>query len=167
MASGLFFDPLVVLRSVPLVTTGATLLISFTNYSTIHMGLRVSTQDKFPTERAFFDGFRRYIDRTNFLFVSLTVATAVWNLRVRKPALVARDGAGWAYVIGATLAIGRYVLAPVLDRTVSVMTRSQDPEDWKGSLPVNLRICRLRILALDVPAFLACWYGLARTCVST
>jgi hypothetical protein len=156
MASLRFYDPIVLLRVMPLVSSTCTLL--FASDQDFFLGIfnRPETRTKSrPLLPSYFDTFFR----RGVVFVvgclSVTTCASIANLYVRKPALVARQS-GWWYVATGALSTGHLLfvpwIAPLVKATLDADKEGTDPN---ASLDKWLRINRIRMLTVDSAAWFA------------
>lgn len=162
MASGQFFDPMVLLRALPLIATTGALLDSQKIISHLHGLPKANTKDA-DTGYTMKHTVDHYIRASGVVKVGITITTCVANLLVRKPALVARGNAGYWYVAVSVLAASHLALVWSMPDPEEDETTTMDKE-WLNS---RLKIMAALIWITDIPAMLCAWYAVARTCEST
>lgn len=158
MASRLFYDPVVLLRVAPLVSSTCTLLyaadqdffLGILNQS--KHDIRVKSRSLLPSYFATF--FRRGV-----VFVVGCLAATTWssiaNLYVRRQALVARQS-GWWYVASGALSIGHLFFIPLIAQPVkAIIDADKEGADANASLYKWLQINRIRMLTVDLSAWIA------------
>ncbi|KUM61904.1 hypothetical protein ACN42_g5196 [Penicillium freii] len=96
MASGLFFDPLKLLRVAPLLTTTSALLYAWDEHWYLSGFLR--SEHKSETETILPSYFRRFFEQGVFIIAglnTLTVSTSVANLLIDRPVLDRLRSSRW------------------------------------------------------------------------
>ncbi|KAL2024944.1 hypothetical protein VTK56DRAFT_3643 [Thermocarpiscus australiensis] len=166
MASRLIFDPLVALRIAPLISSTCTLL--YASDQDFFLGIlnrpenRSSSRPLLPSYFATF--FRRGV-----AFVVGCLAVTAWssvaNLCVRRPALLARRALWW-YAAGAALSAGHLLFVPVIAPSVKATLDADgagEGKDPNASLDDWLAINRVRMVTVDLAAWVACVVAAGRT----
>jgi hypothetical protein len=156
MASLRFFDPIALLRVTPLVSSTCTLLYASDQDFFLGIFNRPENRTKSrPLLPSYFDTFFR----RGVVFVvgclSVTACASVANLYVRKPTLVARQS-GWWYVGSGALSLAHLLFVPRIAPSVkATLEADREGTDPNASLDEWLRINRIRMLTVDVGAWVA------------
>ncbi|KAL2104999.1 hypothetical protein VUR80DRAFT_9180 [Thermomyces stellatus] len=164
MASRLFFDPLVALRTAPLVSSTCTLLFAWDQHLFLsNLNLPDTRALSKPVVRPYFRClFRRSIAQV-LGFVAVTAAASAANLRAHRPSLSARGSAPW-YAAGALLAAGHLLFVPIIAPRVRALV--QDAEvDPNDVLDKWLSVHAVRSLTVDLAAWVACAVAVGKTFV--
>ncbi|KAJ9143175.1 hypothetical protein NKR19_g7008 [Coniochaeta hoffmannii] len=158
MASYLFFDPLVALRAAPLVSSTCTLL--YARDQQFFLGL-LNRPDTRRHSKGLLPPFFRTFFREGVAFVVAMLAATTWgsvaNLYVRRAGLRAR-GAFWWYVAGAVLSSSHLLFIPGVAPSIKRISdaKGEEGEDVNGDLDEWLGVNKVRMLTVDLAAWVAC-----------
>lgn len=158
MASKLFFDPLVALRAAPLVSSTCTLLYAYDQHLFLGLLNRPETRQQ---SRPLLPAYFRSLFRQGVVFVVAMLAVTTWssvaNLYAGRPSLRAK-GSLWWYVAGAALSSSHLLFIPGIAPSVKRIWEAKggDGEDVNGALDEWLGVNKLRMLTVDLAAWVAC-----------
>lgn len=158
MASKLFFDPLVALRAAPLVSSTCTLLYAYDQHFFLGLLNRPETRRH---SKALLPPYFRTFFRQGVVFVVAMLAVTTWasvaNLYVRRPRLSA-TGSVWWYIAGAVLSSSHLLFIPGVAPSIKRISEagSGGEEDVNGALDEWLRVNKIRMLTVDLAAWIAC-----------
>lgn len=169
MASGLFFDPLVALCSAPLVSTTCTLLFAYEQHFFISLFNRPQTH---PHSKGLLPSyFTLCFDEAIvqvFGFLGLTAATSFTNLYWDRNGSLTLDECGsfWWYAAVAGFSFGHLLYAPLIVGPVLTIKGDREIQkgrDVNGVLGDWLRVNRLRMLTVDLAAWVAAVIAVGKT----
>ncbi|CRL24141.1 unnamed protein product [Penicillium camemberti] len=141
MASGLFFDPLKLLRVAPLLTTTSALLYAWDEHW--YLSGFLLSEHKPETETILPSYFRRFFEQGVFIVAglnTLTVSTSIANLLIDRPVLDRLRSSRWYWAgLGFTVC---HFLESVSGKS------TKDLQRW-------IDIHRIRVLVSDLPAWMS------------
>ncbi|KAL2127061.1 hypothetical protein VTI74DRAFT_11389 [Chaetomium olivicolor] len=156
MASRLFFDPIVLLRVTPLISSTCTLL--YASDQDFFLGILNRPENRAKSRSLLPSYFDTFFRRGVFFVVgclSVTTWSSIANLYVRRPALVAKQS-GWWYVAIGALSIGHLLFVPLIAPSVkATLDADKEGTDANASLDKWLLINRIRMLTVDFAAWAA------------
>ncbi|KAL2179626.1 uncharacterized protein P884DRAFT_256895 [Thermothelomyces heterothallicus CBS 202.75] len=161
MASRLIFDPIVLLRVTPLVSSTCTLLYGADQDFFLGLLNRPESRAKSrPLLPAYFGAFFR----RGVVFVVACLAVTAWssvaNLYARRPTLIASRSSGWWYVATAALSTAHLLFVPLVAPPIKAIIDADEDSagadaDANATLDAWLRINRVRTLTVDLAAWVA------------
>lgn len=114
MASGLFFDPLKLLRVAPLLTTTSALLYAWDEHW--YLSGFLLSEHKPETETILPSYFRRFFEQGVFIVAglnTLTVSTSIANLLIDRPVLDRLRSSRW-YWAGLGFTVCHFLFVPLI-----------------------------------------------------
>jgi len=165
MASGLIFDPLVVLRAAPLVSSTCSLLYAWDQHFFLSILNRPENRKlSKPLLPSYFNTFFHKGVWIVLGCLAVTSSTSVANLYTQRSVLRARDSFWW-YVGGAALSIGHLLFVPLIAPSVqrTVEAKPDSEPDANASLDDWLSINFVRMVTVDLAAWLAVGVAVVKT----
>lgn len=166
MASRLIFDPLVVLRTAPLVSATCTLLYARDQHFFLS-GL--NQPDTRKHSAPLLSGYFRYTFRHGVVLVvaavGFTFGTSVANLYTHSASLHT-SRSHWWYAAGAGFSLGHLLFVPAIAPSVKGLMDTPEGEDVRGFLDRWLSINALRTLTVDLAAWGALVVAVTRALVA-
>ncbi|KXH33022.1 hypothetical protein CSIM01_05157 [Colletotrichum simmondsii] len=164
MASGQFFDPLVALRVAPLVSSTCTLLFAWDQHFFLSLFNDTSELRKksAPMLKPYFNTF---FSRGVFFvlgFIAVSTSTGIANLYT-QPAALRSQGTYWWYAAGAAMSAGHLLYVPAVAPHVKALAEAKDDDDVNGILDEWLKANWLRMVTVDLGAWLAFGVGALST----
>jgi hypothetical protein len=157
MASRLFFDPIVLLRVAPLVSSTCTLL--YASDQDFFLGILNRPENR-AHSRPLLPSYFKTFFRRGVVFVVGCLAVTTWsciaNLYVRRPVLISKKTFWW-YAAGAAMSASHLLFVPVIAKSVkAVVDADKESTDPNASLDEWLSINRIRMLTVDWAAWATC-----------
>ena len=150
MASRVFFDPVVALRALPLVSSTCTLL--FGRDQSFFLGLlnRPETRNASkPMLRTYFSDFFQ----SGVKFVVAAIGVSFWsgvaNIFVRRTVLESR-GSFWWYAAGSTAALSHLLFVPLVARPIQDIVEDKEGVDPNERLGDWIGVNSLRTWTVDL-----------------
>lgn len=165
MASRLFFDPLVALRTAPLVSATCTLL--YARDQDFFLRLFNEPDEHRTKSRALLPSYWQAFFRRGIFVVIGCLAVTFWssvaNLYVRRPALRAKQSFWW-YVAAAGLSVGHLLFVPAVAPSVkAIWDADEEGTDANAALDEWLWVNKIRMWSVDLAAWAACVVAMTRT----
>ncbi|SPQ26560.1 b497194e-7239-45dc-80ea-1b3f270caca1 [Thermothielavioides terrestris] len=165
MASRLFFDPVVLLRTAPLVSSTCTLL--YGTDQSFFLGLLNRPAATRARSRPLLPDYFAAFFRRGVVFVVACLAVTTWssvaNLYVRPAALRARDSRWW-YVAGAVLSASHLLFVPLVAPSIKATVDADEKgTDANASLDEWLTVNWVRTLTVDLGAWAACFVAAVKS----
>ncbi len=163
MASRRFFDPVTLLRLAPVVSATGTLQLAWDQQWLLSVFTRPQlehhTNQYLPKwfKECFASGLPKVLG-----LLTVTVATSVINLRVRRSLLQERGASVW-YAAGATLAVGHLAFVPAVAPKVQAIIEDQPQGEAAGEMRKWLRVNLVRTLTVDTGAWICLIIAVSRT----
>lgn len=164
MASGLFVDPMTLLRLTPLISSTCTLWFAWDQrvmYSTfVHPDLAPVSKTILPLwwKRVF-----EIHDIERVLFpLTVTTVTSILNMRRNSALLKVRGSWAW-YAAGAALAVSHLAFVPAVMYKIQAMVEDNGKGEAVEQQRRWLQVHDLRTLTVDLGAWVACLVAVART----
>ncbi|KAJ5943625.1 hypothetical protein N7516_003793 [Penicillium verrucosum] len=148
MASGLFFDPLKLLRVAPLLTTTSALLYAWGEHWYLSGFLR--SQHKSETETILPSYFRRFFEQGIFgIFIVaglniLTLSSSVANLLIDRPVLDRLQSSRW-YWVGLVFIIFRLLSVPLITYPIRDIIENRSQGESTKDLQHRIDMHRIRV----------------------
>jgi hypothetical protein len=164
MASRLFFDPLVALRTAPLVSATCTLLYARDQ----DFFLRIFNEpENRPKSRALLPSYWQSFFRRGIYVVVGCLAATFWssigNLCIHRQVLHAKQSFWW-YVAGAGLSVGHLLFVPAVAPSVkAIWDADEEGMDANAALDEWLSVNRIRMWTVDLAAWAACAVAVTKT----
>ncbi|OHF02951.1 hypothetical protein CORC01_01709 [Colletotrichum orchidophilum] len=160
MASGQFFDPSVVLRVAPLVSSTCTLLFAWDQHFFLSLfndtpALRKKSA---PMLKPYFNTF---FSRGVFIvlgFIAVSTSTGIANLYNQPAALRIRSTLWW-YAAGTAMSAGHLLYVPAVAPHVKALAEAKGDDDVNGILDKWLKANWWRMVTVDLGAWVA--FGVA------
>ncbi|EKV19721.1 hypothetical protein PDIG_01680 [Penicillium digitatum PHI26] len=155
MASGLFFDPLKLLRVAPLLTTTSALLYAWDEHWYLSGFLR--SEHKAETETVLPSYFRRFFEQGIFIVAglnTLTVSTSVANLLTDRPVLDRLRSSQW-YWAGLGFTACHFLFVPLIAYPIRDIIENRSQGKSTKDLQRWIDIHRIRVFVADLPAWMS------------
>lgn len=155
MASGLFFDPLKLLRLAPLVTTTSSLTFAWDEHWYLSGFLR--PEHRQHSEAMLPSYFRRFFEQGIYIIAGLnmlTIGTSIANLL-----LIDRDAPSHApsgkcfYWAGLSFTIAHFIFAPLVAYPIRDIIEDRSQGKSTGILKRWLEIHHIRVLVVNLPGW--------------
>jgi hypothetical protein len=170
MASRLFFDPLVALRLAPLVSSTCTLLYAHDQHFFLGLLNRPETR---PHSTPLLPPYFRAFFREGVVLVIAMLAVTTWgsvaNLyyvgRAARAGAASGSGSWWWYVAGAALSSSHLLFIPAVAPSVKRISDAGEGggADVNGALDEWLAVNKLRMLTVDLAAWVACVFAVGNS----
>ena len=155
MASGLFFDPLKLLRIAPLLTSTSSLVYAWDEH--FFLSGFAHLEHKEETNKILPSYFRRFFNQGIYIVVglnTLTISTAVSNLLTDRPVLDRLQSSRW-YWAGLGLTACHFAFVPFIAEPIRDMFEGRSKGNSTKDLQRWLDIHRIRVLVADLPAWVS------------
>lgn len=155
MASRMFFDPIVGLRALPLVSSTCTLLFGWDQ--TFFLGLLNRPETRQASKPLLPSYFARFF-KAGAPFVVSLIAVSFWsgiaNLVVRRSVLESRASWTW-YLAGTVGALGHLLYVPWVAPPIRDIIEAKEDTDPNERLDSWIRINTIRTLTVDLAAWVS------------
>ncbi|KID74206.1 uncharacterized protein G6M90_00g081610 [Metarhizium brunneum] len=153
MASGAFFDPLVALRALPLVSSTCTLLFGWDQ--TFFLGIMNRPENRAKSKPLLQSYFNTFFYR-GLPFVVGAIGVSTWsgvgNLFAQRSVLQSRQSFWW-YAAGTIAAASHLLFVPLIAPSVRDMMDGKEQTDANDCLDEWLRVNNVRTLTVDLLAW--------------
>ncbi|ATY60157.1 integral membrane [Cordyceps militaris] len=157
MASGMFFDPIVALRALPLVSSTCTLLFGWDQ--TFFLSLLNRPENRGTSKHLLPAYFRRMFRFGLPLVVSL-IAISFWS--GLAGARRVRQARPW-YAAGAAAALGHLLFVPLVAPPVRQIIEADADTDVNERLDYWVRVNTVRTFTVDLAAWIAFVVAVGKT----
>lgn len=155
MASGLFFDPLKLLRIAPLLTTTSSLVYAWDEHWYLSGFLHSKHQEE--TKKILPSYFRRFFEQGIFVIAglnTLTISTAITNLLTDRPVLDRLQSSRW-YWAGLGFTVCHFLFVPLIAYPIRDIMEDRSRGNSTNDLRRWLDVHRVRVLVADLPAWMS------------
>lgn len=155
MASGLFFDPLKLLRVAPLLTSTSTLVFAWDE--NWYLSLLVGSKHQDEVNKMLPSYFTRFFETGIFILAglnTLTVSTTIGNLMNDRPVLNHLKSSRW-YWAGLAFTLFHFAFVPTIAYPIRDIMEDRSKGNSTKDLQKWLDIHRIRTLVADLPAFVS------------
>lgn len=155
MASGLFFDPLKLLRLAPLVTTTSSLMYAWDEHWFLSGFPR--PEYKHHSEAMLPRYFRRFFEQGIWIVASLntlTLSSSVANLLIDRPALDRLGSSRW-YWAGLGFTVCHFLFVPLIAYPIRDIMEDRSKGHSTKDLKRWIDIHRIRVLVADLPGWMS------------
>ncbi|KAL6232481.1 hypothetical protein BDW75DRAFT_19527 [Aspergillus navahoensis] len=155
MASGLFFDPIKLLRMAPLVTTTASLMYAWDEHWFLSGFLR--PEYKQHSDAMLPRYFRRFFEQGIWIIASLntvTLTSSITNLLVDRPVLDRLGSSRW-YWAGLGFTVCHFLFVPLIAYPIRDIMEDRSKGASTKDLKRWIDIHRIRVLVADLPGWLS------------
>ncbi|CAD0092928.1 unnamed protein product [Aureobasidium mustum] len=162
MASRQFFDPVVLLRVAPLITSSATLSYCWAQNAFISIFTRPRNRDKsnalLPTYiEEWFYGYTGQL----IAAYTTTILTAGVNCYYRRQPFAASDSAKW-YAAGAVFSAAHFAFVPAVAWKFTTIIKDETKGNSVRVLDDWLKVHRIRSLTVDIISWACILVGVLR-----
>ncbi|RMZ76369.1 hypothetical protein DV738_g4978, partial [Chaetothyriales sp. CBS 135597] len=155
MASGLFFDPVKLLRVAPLLTTTSLLVYAWDEH--FYLSGFLHNEHKAEVEKILPSFFRRFFEQGIYVILglnALTVSTTIGNLLTESAALDRLGSSKW-YWAGLGFTACHFVFVPLVAYPIRDIVEDRSKGKSTKDLKRWLDVHRIRVLVADLPACLS------------
>jgi hypothetical protein len=155
MASGLFFDPMKLLRLAPLVTTTSSLMYAWDEHWFLSGFLR--PEYKHHSEEMLPRYFRRFFEQGIWIIASLntlTLSSSVANLLIDRPTLDRLGSSRW-YWAGLGFTVCHFLFVPLIAYPIRDIMEDRSKGQSTKDLKRWIDIHRIRVLVADLPGWMS------------
>ncbi|SPN98658.1 related to integral membrane protein [Cephalotrichum gorgonifer] len=166
MASRLFFDPVVALRTAPLVSSTCTLFYAFSQdfFLRIFNHADLRKENKSAVSPYFKIFFCRGLPIVLSL-LSATTSTTVANLYTQPSSLRNKGAYSW-YMAAAIFSASHILFVPFVPGSVKRLVENEKDTDANDTLDEWLSVNALRGLTVDLVAWVACVVAVGKSLVA-
>ena len=163
MASGLFIDPMVLLRAAPLVSSTCTLL--FARDQDFFLRIFNDIEQRKLSKSILTPYFTLFFNRGVYcvlLFIGTSTSTGIANV-FTQPEALHRSSSFWWYVAGAALSTSHLLYAPAIAPSIGRLMQPKPDTDENDTLDEWLSVNKTRGWTVDLGAWLAFTVAVAKT----
>lgn len=163
MASRKLFDPLVILRTAPLITSTCSLWFAWDQHFFLKLFLQPEHREQSrKILPSYFEAFFRRGVISVLSLLTLTISTTIANLYIERSALQSRHSFRW-YIAGAALTTSHLLFVPFIAPTVQSIIEDQSGSNTDNALQEWLHVNTIRGLTVDLAAWVTLGVAVART----
>lgn len=161
MASGLFFDPIKLLRIAPLVTTTSSLMYAWdehwflSGFLHTHADPSTDADYKAHSNALLPRYFRRFFEQGIWIIASLncaTLASSITNLLIDRP--LTRSSTRW-YGAGLAFTVAHFLFVPLIAYPIRDIVEDRAQGESSRDLKRWIDIHRVRVIVADLPGWLS------------
>lgn len=163
MASGLFFDPMLLLRASPLITSTCSLWYAWDEQ--FFLSIFTRPENEFESSALLPSYFNTFFQRGTasvLTVLALTLSSSAANLYTDRSVLSARGSLKW-YIAGTILSAAHLLFAPLIVPVIKAIVEDREGENAVPNVKEWLRVNAIRTLTVDLAAWGAFAIAVTRT----